>query len=97
MSAEQEIRFDDATRLTDQEIQMVLREVDTKDLATALMEATESLKERMFSNVSERVGAMLREAMASFGQTQTTDIKDVQSRIAITMQQLKEAGVITSI
>ena len=39
--------FDDIANLTDQEIQMILREVDTKDLAVALKGASEDLFERI--------------------------------------------------
>ena len=44
--------FDDIARLTDREIQLILREVDTKDLAVALKGAQPEMQDRIFSNVS---------------------------------------------
>ena len=40
--------FDDIANLTDREIQMVLREVDTKDLATALKGSAPEMQDRIF-------------------------------------------------
>ncbi len=42
--------FDDIAQLTDREIQMILREVDSHDLAIALKGGNDELKERVFAN-----------------------------------------------
>jgi flagellar motor switch protein FliG len=55
--------FDDIANLTDREIQLILREVDSKDLSTALKGATDEMKDRIFTNVSERVATMMKEEM----------------------------------
>ena len=97
MSAKQvtrEITFDDLARLTDREIQMVLREVDTKDLAVALEGANEELKGRMFDNMSERVGTLIREEVA-FSSHAMRDVEAIQLRIVETVMQLREAGQLT--
>ncbi|OGG46399.1 MAG: flagellar motor switch protein FliG [Candidatus Handelsmanbacteria bacterium RIFCSPLOWO2_12_FULL_64_10] len=84
--------FDDIVRLTDREIQLVLREVDTKDLAVALKGAGPEIQDRVFSNVSERVGQMIKEEMEFLGPVRLSDVEEVQLRVVQTVRQLEEAG-----
>ena len=87
--------FDDIANLTDQEIQMILREVDTKDLAVALKGASEDLFERIIGNMSERVGNMLKEEIQFSGPVRMSDVEEIQLRIIQTVRQLEEAGQVT--
>jgi len=87
--------FDDIAKLTDREIQMILREVDTKDLAVALKGGSEELQDRIFGNVSERVGTMIKEEMEFSGPVRMSDVEDVQLRVVQTVRQLEEAGQVT--
>ena len=87
--------FDDIANLTDREIQMILREVDTKDLAVALKGASEELKNRIFSNMSERVGTMVKDQMQASGPVRMSDVEDIQLRVVQTVRQLEEKGQIT--
>jgi len=87
--------FDDIANLTDREIQLILREVDSKDLSTALKGASDEMKDRIFGNVSERVGAMMKEEMDFSGPVRMSDVEEVQLRIVQTVRQLEEAGQVT--
>ncbi|MDA0711206.1 MAG: flagellar motor switch protein FliG [bacterium] len=87
--------FDDIANLTDREIQMILREVDTKDLAVALKGGSAELQERIFGNVSERVGTMIKEEIQFSGPVRMSDVEEVQLRIVQTVRQLEEAGQVT--
>jgi flagellar motor switch protein FliG len=87
--------FDDIAKLTDREIQMVLREVDTKDLSVALKGASEEMQDRIFTNMSERVGTMLKEEMEFSGPVRMSDVEEVQLRVVQTVRQLEEAGQVT--
>ena len=87
--------FDDIAHLTDREIQLVLREVDTKDLAVALKGAAPEMQDRIFSNVSERVSQMIKEEMEFSGPVRMSDVEEVQLRIVQTVRQLEEAGQVT--
>ena len=89
--------FDDITKLSDREIQMLLREVDSKDLATALRGSSEELTERILSNMSERVGQMIKEEMEFAGPLRLSDVESVQLRILQTVRQLEEVGQVTVI
>ncbi|MDP6779063.1 MAG: flagellar motor switch protein FliG [Candidatus Latescibacteria bacterium] len=87
--------FDDIVQLTDREIQMLLREVDTKELAIALKGSSDELKDRIFGNMSERVGMQLKEEMEFTGPVRMSDVEDVQIRIVQMIRSLEEAGQVT--
>ena len=87
--------FEDIAKLADREIQIIMREVDTKDLAIALKSASQDLLDRIFSNLSERVGTMIKEEMDFSGPVRVSDVEDVQLRIVQTVRQLEEAGMVT--
>lgn len=87
--------FDDIVSLTDREIQMILREVDSHDLAIALKGASEELKSRIFSNLSDRVAQMMQEDMDFAGPVRLSDVEEVQLRVIQMVRQLEEAGQVT--
>jgi flagellar motor switch protein FliG len=87
--------FDDIAKLTDREIQMILREVDSKDLAVALKGGSDEMKERIFGNMSERVGTMIQEEMEFSGPVRMSDVEEVQLRVVQVVRQLEEAGQVT--
>ena len=89
--------FDDIAALSDREIQLILREVDSKDLSTALKGANDEMKDRIFTNVSDRVGIMMKEEMEISGPVRLSDVEEVQLRIVQTVRQLEEAGQVTII
>ena len=86
------VRFEDIARLTDREIQMILREVDTKDLAIALKGATPEMRDRIFSNVSERVTKIIKEEMEYTGPGVTGDVEENRARIVQTAQHYLQVG-----
>ena len=87
--------FDDIANLTDKEIEKLLREWDTKDVAIALKGASEKVQDRVFKNMSEEVGQMIKEEMEFSGPVRMSDVEDVQLRLVKTVRQLEEAGEIT--
>ena len=87
--------FDDIAKLTDREIQMILREVDSKDLAVALKGGSDEMKDRIFGNMSERVGTMIQEEMEFSGPVRMSDVEEVQLRVVQVVRQLEEAGQVT--
>lgn len=87
--------FDDIANLTDREIQLILREVDSKDLAVALRGAGVEMQNRIFANVSDRVGQMMKEEMDFSGPVRLSDVEEVQIRVVQTVRQLEEVGQIS--
>jgi len=55
--------FEDIVLLSDRDIQMIVREVDSSEWALALKTASEEVQERIFKNMSKRAAEMLKEEM----------------------------------
>jgi len=86
--------FDDLTKLDDRGMQTLLKEISSDDLALALKGASDSLKEKIFSNMSERAAAMLKEDLEAKGPVKVSDVEKAQLRIAMTAKKLDEEGKI---
>ena len=61
------IRFESLALLTDHEIQTLLRQVEQQDLVVAASGATKRLRNRFFSNTSDRVRQSLEEEVTALG------------------------------
>ncbi|HOK41673.1 MAG TPA: flagellar motor switch protein FliG [bacterium] len=86
--------FEDIVMLDDRSIQQVLREVDMKELAMALKAVDETVKEKIFSNMSKRAATMLQEDMEFMGPVRMRDVEEAQQRIVNVIRRLEEAGEI---
>ncbi|HEY3375604.1 MAG TPA: flagellar motor switch protein FliG [Candidatus Aquicultor sp.] len=86
--------FEDVITLEDRAVQRVLREVDSKQLALALKTANEDLREKVFANMSQRAGEMLREDMEFLGPVRLRDVEQAQQEIVNTVRRLEEDGEI---
>ena len=86
--------FEDVVKLDDRSIQMVLKEVDQKDLAIALRGVTEDVRGRIFSNMSERGAELLREEIDFQPPQRKRVVEEAQSRIVGVVRRLEEAGAI---
>ncbi len=84
--------FEDIMLLDDRAIQTFLKEIDTKDLALALKAASEDVKRRIFSNMSERAAEMLREDMEFIGPVRLRVVEEAQQRIVTVIRRLEESG-----
>ncbi len=87
--------FADISKLTDRELQILLREVDQKDLVVALKAAEEELKDKILGNMSERVRTFITEEMEFLGPMRLSEVEEVQLRIVQQVRQLEEQGQVT--
>jgi flagellar motor switch protein FliG len=87
--------FADINKLTDRELQILLGEVDQKDLVIALKAAEEELKDKILGNMSERVRTFVSEEMEFLGPMRLSEVEEVQLRIVQQVRQLEEQGQIT--
>ena len=87
--------FNDMVKLTDRELQIVLREIDVPDLVVALKAASQELLNRVLNNCSERVRESLIEEIEFIGPMRLSDVEAVQLRIVKLVRQLEERGEIT--
>jgi flagellar motor switch protein FliG len=88
------IIFDDLQGCNDRDIQKILREIDTADLAKALKGASPQLREKIFRNMSSRAASLLREDMEYIGPVRLEDVEDAQGRMVRVATRLKDAGEI---
>ena len=87
--------FEDISKLTDREIQTLMREVDQKDLVIALKAASEEMKDKVLGNMSERVRTFTTEEMEFLGPMRLSEVEEVQLRIVQQVRQLEEQGQVT--
>lgn len=86
--------FEDITKLGNQAIQRVLREVDNKDLAVALKGATTEVAKVIYDNVSKRLAEMIKEDIEFMGPVRVRDVEEAQQKIVNVIRRLDEAGEI---
>ena len=86
--------FEDILMVNDKGIQSVLKEVDNDELALALRTSSEELREKIFSNMSERAANLIREEMEYMGPVRVSDVESAQQRIVDIVRRLEDAGEI---
>jgi flagellar motor switch protein FliG len=86
--------FEDVVKLDDRSIQMILKEVDQKDLAIALRGVPDDVRGRIFSNMSERGAELLKEEIDFQPPQRRRIIEEAQGRIVGIVRRLEEAGAI---
>lgn len=86
--------FEDIILLSDRAVQVVLRQVDTHDVALALKTASEDVTEKIFRNMSKRAAQMLKEDMEYMGPVRLREVEDAQQRIVNVIRQLEDSGEI---
>ncbi|QEC46837.1 flagellar motor switch protein FliG [Baekduia soli] len=87
--------FDDIIILSDRDIQLLLRDVDQKDLALALRGVSDEVKDTIFRNMSQRGTEMLKEELDTGKPQRRSVVEEAQSRIVASIRRLEEAGAIT--
>jgi len=87
--------FDDFGRVSSPDLQRILREVDTRDLAISLKSARDSLKESFFSGMSKRAVEGLKEEMEMLGPVRMKDVEAAQDRMIAAARAIEEKGEIT--
>jgi len=89
------VRFEDLVKLDPMEIQRVLKEVETQDLATACIKIGQDVEEAVFHNMSQRGAEMLKDDIDVMRNVKPEVIRAARMKIAETMRRLDEEGVIT--
>jgi flagellar motor switch protein FliG len=84
--------FEDVVLVDDRGFQKLLRKVETAELAIALKVASEEVKEKVFRNMSERAGEMLREEMEDMGPVRMKEVLDAQQNITRIIQEMEVRG-----
>lgn len=87
--------FDDVLQLDDQTLQVVLRNVNLRDMALAVKTATPEAYDKFVRNLSERAAADLEEELSSLGPQRLSAIDAAQTAVVKAARELADAGTIT--
>ncbi len=87
--------FEDVNRLQPADLQRVLREVDSSNLAVAMKSASESLRDRIYASISKRAAESLKEELEMLGPVRLKDVEAAQEAIIQVVRRLEEEGQIT--
>lgn len=86
--------FEDVIKIDDRGIQEILKNIDTSELALALKVCSDDLKEKVFSNMSERAAKILREDLEVMGPVKVSDVEKAQGNILKVVDRLVSEGKI---
>lgn len=91
---DQMFTFDDLNDLEDRAVQLLLREVQSEALIIALKGADQTLREKVFKNMSTRAAEMLREDLESKGPVRVSEVEAEQREILKIVRRLADEGQI---
>jgi flagellar motor switch protein FliG len=86
--------FEDIVLLGDRDIQKVMREVDSQELAKALKSVDTEVQDKIFKNMSKRAAGMLKEDMEFMGPIRLKDVEEAQQKIVSIIRHLEDTGEI---
>jgi flagellar motor switch protein FliG len=84
--------FDDIVGLEDRGMQLVLRQVETQILATALKGVRQEVADKVLRNVSERARENLLEEMDLLGRVRVSQVEDARASVVSVIRALEAAG-----
>lgn len=87
--------FEDLRRLSDRDIQALLKEVDSGKLTMALKGAGPEVREKFLKNMSSRASALLADDLAALGPVKLSIVEEAQGALCKQTIELAEAGKIT--
>ncbi|HKJ99898.1 MAG TPA: flagellar motor switch protein FliG [Desulfotignum sp.] len=87
--------FEDLTNIDDTAMREILKKVEGQQLTYALKTATEEMKEKIFSNLSQRAGEMLKDDLEAMGPVRLTEVEDAQQAVVRAAKELEADGTIT--
>jgi flagellar motor switch protein FliG len=86
--------FEDIVTLDDKAIQLVLRNVESGDLALALKGVSSQVKEKITKNLSARAGENLTEEIELLGAVRIKQVEEAQAKVVQEIRALEQSGQI---
>jgi flagellar motor switch protein FliG len=87
--------FDDLQKVDDRGMQELLRQVPADKLLIALKGADETLKAKIFKNMSQRAAEMMRDDLEAKGPVKLSEVEAAQKEILVAARKLADAGTIS--
>jgi len=87
--------FEDLTTIDDTAMREILKKVEGQQLTYALKTATDEMKEKIFSNLSQRAGDMLKDDLDAMGPIRLAEVEESQQAVVRAAKELEADGTIT--
>ena len=87
--------FEDLTNIDDMAMREILKKVEGQQLTYALKTATDEMKEKIFSNLSQRAGEMLKDDLEAMGPVRLAEVEEAQQAVVRAAKELEADGTIT--
>ncbi|HET9143756.1 flagellar motor switch protein FliG [Actinophytocola sp.] len=84
--------FEDLVTIDDRSVQLLLRQVEPKDLATALKGVSEDVRDKVTKNLSERAAENLIEEIQLLGAIRLRTVEEAQAKIIGVIRSLEDSG-----
>ena len=84
--------FENLIALDGRSLQMILREINNDSLTLALKTASEQMREKIYSNLSNRAADMIRDDLEAMGPVRLSEVELVQQSIVKIALKLEEEG-----
>ncbi len=88
--------FEDIAKLSDRDIQTLLKNVESAQWAMALKGASEELKDKILKNMSKRAADLLKEEMEYLGPVRLSNVEQMQQQIVDVIRRIEDLGEITT-
>ncbi|MCP3875434.1 MAG: flagellar motor switch protein FliG [Desulfobacteraceae bacterium] len=87
--------FEDLTSIDDMAMREILKKVEGQQLTYALKTATDEMKDKVFSNLSQRAGEMLKDDLEAMGPIRLAEVEECQQAVVRAAKELEADGTIT--
>ena len=84
--------FENLIDVDDRSIQRLLKEVDNETLIIAMKGATETLRDKLLANMSQRAASILREDLENRPPVRLSQVETEQKKILVIARRLAETG-----
>jgi flagellar motor switch protein FliG len=84
--------FEDMAKFTDKDLQIVMKNVETSQWATALKGCSNELRDKVFKNMSTRAADMLKEEIGYLGPVKLSAVEAKQQEIVDIVRRLEDSG-----
>jgi flagellar motor switch protein FliG len=84
--------FEDLIHVDDRGVRAILKEVNNEELTLALKTASDEMKDKIFSNLSERAAEMIKEDLEVMGPVKLTDVEKAQQAVLRVAKKLESEG-----
>lgn len=87
--------FEDIIELSEKDMQLLHKQIDSKDLLLSMKGADDEIKEKLLNGISSNKKSILLEDLEMMGKVKLSDVQDARQRIMDIVREMIEAGKIS--